>query len=127
MSIKIDEGTEVRTIWTVEMATGNVMGMLLRQPSEDWAVIYRFRWYVDKKVFDSSDRRSWYRIAAEPGHASNPDKLDAMFTETMREAAQRAPGGAAHVRRYEVNAVGPAAMETIKTIPMFNVRLEQAP
>lgn len=50
-------------IWVVDWNNlGNVMIVVFRDsPTEEWTCLMRIRTYVDDKIFDSDDKKSWFR------------------------------------------------------------------
>src|SRR4051812_16562078 len=64
--ITLDESVYVECFWYVNLDTQNYMGMLMRVDGQ-WFIKYRFREHHDSKVFDSEDKRAWYRITPRKG------------------------------------------------------------
>jgi hypothetical protein len=60
MSMIIDEKTV--GIWIVALPeTGDWMAHIRElAPDEKYALVYRFRYTVDDKIFDSADQKHWY-------------------------------------------------------------------
>lgn len=58
--IVIDE--KIVGIWTVQTMPGQnwMAGIRELVPDQKYELVYRFRYEVDDKVFDSEDHKSWY-------------------------------------------------------------------
>jgi len=59
--IRLGPGIYTSRFFYVEGPRCNVFGALQRE-DDQWSVTWRFRHYVDVKVHDSEDTRSWYQI-----------------------------------------------------------------
>lgn len=53
-------------IWSVGLSDGDWLAAVLKTSGELEAV-YRFRWYKDKRTFDSADIKNWYKIKLKGG------------------------------------------------------------
>jgi len=63
MSIEMTDAT--MGIWFCNIDRGDWMAAVDRTPEGGAVINYRFRHYVDDKVFDSDDVKNWYKVAAK--------------------------------------------------------------
>jgi len=94
MSLELSEKTV--GIWAVDMMNGSdFLGAVWRE-SDNYVIEYRFRYYEDDKVFDSEDKKNWYRAEIPTDRASEEELIDAM--KVVVEALWKKSGG----KRYEI-------------------------
>lgn len=74
-------------IWFVGLPKGDWLASVFTEDDKP-CLIYRFRYHVDDKAFDSDDEKNWYRLA--PKGAGGVDKL----VETVRFIAGSMAAGA---------------------------------
>ena len=67
MAIEIKQENTYLGIWNAAFTGGDFMAIGWKTPTGPWKVEYRFRYYVDRKVFDSNDTRNWYGFSARDG------------------------------------------------------------
>jgi hypothetical protein len=64
MSVTFGKETEIRAVNVWENDEKNVLAILWRpRGAATWTFDYRFRYFVDDKVFDSADEKSRYRCS----------------------------------------------------------------
>lgn len=59
----LENALEVLAIWYAALGTrGDWLCMIARMKDDPnrWTMRYRFRWYKDRKAFDSDDQKTWY-------------------------------------------------------------------
>ncbi len=94
MSIVLSEHT--LGIWFVSLGKESDWLGSVWKTDEGYEVVYRFRYYVDDKTFDSEDTKHWYSTKISKDNADD-DKV----IKTMRDMAEMlwaASGG----KRYEL-------------------------
>lgn len=123
--ITLDESVYVECFWYVNLDTQNYMGMLMRVDGQ-WFIKYRFREHHDSKVFDSEDKRAWYRITPRKGVPPEQAQreLFEMFDTITRELAARE---LATVSLVMVRGDGLAAARAIGAQPWGHVRWDGEP
>jgi|SRR5687767_7612447 len=88
MSIVIKTENFYFGFWTAVLSghKGDVLGCLWREASDGTLYLkYRFRYFVDTKVFDSDDPKSWYLITSCTDQSdAKALKMRDDFTEVMR-------------------------------------------
>lgn len=110
--IELTDECRVAVIWFMEVnnKTGNLLAVVMHDGDGHWYGRYRFRWYRDRLVFDSDDKRSWYKITAKEPEAARDEmvlQLDNMFRlPGERESAQ--------FERLEINGDGTAAAHALE-------------
>ena len=85
-------------LWFVALDEhGDWLGSACTTEDGDFEMIYRFRYYVDKEVFeDSKDKKSWYKGTVSKDHADKDKIIEAM--RAMTKALWTQSGG----QRYEI-------------------------
>lgn len=80
--ISMDEKTLFHSITFVGAAAKGVdwMGSVFRKEGEPWTFLYRFRYHVDEKTFDSDDVKHWYCLKSD----SFDDECPARLVESVR-------------------------------------------
>lgn len=125
MSIKIDSD-RVLGAWSIELrlrehgkaCDGNWLAFLVRE-EKGYTLQFRYRWYVDERVTDSKDRRSFY--TAEFGRRA----------VTESEAIERARGYFEVIRSHGHSEqcwellrgarTGDEFMEALRTMPGMHI------
>lgn len=51
--VELSEDTYVRTVWTVRCNGFDVLGWMYRPAGKAWDIGYRFRFYRDRRAFNS--------------------------------------------------------------------------
>jgi pullulanase/glycogen debranching enzyme len=61
MTIDIKPEYHYAGLWRAQLvqSEGDFLAVVFHD-TERWRLVYRFRYYVDNKVFNSDDRKSWY-------------------------------------------------------------------
>lgn len=124
MSFDIDDTTTVWAAWHFEFRgprPGNFLAMIMRDADDrPWYLQYRFRYYVDDKIFESDDDRSWFR--AELGDETPVAEREAQFADAAVMFAGAAPGGPALLKHVRVRATGgPAIVQRLQAAGVVNV------
>lgn len=78
--IELRDGDYIVGVWIAPLPPqlgrpGNLMATLWRR-DDIWHLVWRFRYFVDDKVFESADEKSWYRT-----HAPCATLTEAVATE----------------------------------------------
>lgn len=68
-------------VWYVQIPEGDWLASIFKEDGKP-CLVYRFRYYVDDKSFDSDDEKNWYKMEPKDGDA-DLDKL----IETTRMVA----------------------------------------
>lgn len=99
MSIELHEGDYVAAVFVVHGKEGNVLAMLTRPvaAAETWCLQFRFRYYVDTRVFESDDRKSFYTVTLDG--AKTEEEIIAQIAEAMPRLARPTGGGDLEVVR----------------------------
>lgn len=119
MSFELREHTHIYKLWYVELGDkGNLLGMVLRDPPDEWRLEYRFRWYRDKKVFNSDDERSFYGFKAKEPDAR--DRLVDSFDTMLAMVATNWPN--ATISRVHIDKAGQAARDMLLAQPWAHTK-----
>jgi hypothetical protein len=59
MSLDLNEGTQVDTIWFVSWGWGDLCAYVFKQPDDVWKAEYRFRHYKEEDPFNNKDIENW--------------------------------------------------------------------
>jgi hypothetical protein len=97
MSIEISEGTV--GVWYVALSHCDWLAHVGRNAEGLYELRYRFRWFRDDKIWDSKDRKNWYRFVTKPG-----EPVDRIL-ETTRARAKLLSEGCgplAHTTNWEL-------------------------
>lgn len=97
----ITETSYVECLWDISCHDMEVMALVYKDsPEKPWRATYRFRYYQDKKVFDSADRKSVYHLRAKSSDDADRDQL--VKAMDMLAAMTRAAFPEARVERQPV-------------------------
>jgi hypothetical protein len=117
MTIELTENTI--GVWAVSLDSDSDYLAALWRDGENYVMVYRFRYYVDDKTFDSKDKKNWYRCEVQADRTTE-DKV----IEVMRLSARmlwKQSGG----KRYEImmDARGiEGMMEDMARWPMISMQ-----
>jgi len=82
----LNEGDEMICVWTIAGRNRDFQAYLCRRAEgKKLHLEYRFRYYVDDKVFDSKDRKSWYAFEATGTEDEAIEKIDFMCENIVGE------------------------------------------
>lgn len=73
--IEIRETSQFWHMWFVASKEADWLAMLFKHEGESWQCVYRFRYYKDKRAFDSEDVKSWYTIETDSTESTPPEGL----------------------------------------------------
>ena len=107
-------------IWAHQIPGGDYLGAYRTLPNGKAELVWRFRYHVDDKTFDSKDTKNWYRLESE-----DPERLlwyqkelmriaRANFNTPVHEIAREEPGDAGTQRMMDEFTVLPGI--TTKTV-----------
>ena len=116
----LENAIEVLAIWYAALGTrGDWLCMIakMKDDPDRWTMRYRFRWYKDRKAFDSDDVKNWY--VAKTEHSAS----EALATMDMVANFIAAPYGAT-VDRIFVQGDARKALELLSKRPWAHVRRE---
>ena len=96
MSIEINERTIA--VWAVSFMKEDNMDWLAGawETDDEYIAMYRFRYYVDDKTFDSNDKKNWYKMTVKKETVSKEK-----FIQTMQEVVRILWTGGGG-KRYEI-------------------------
>jgi hypothetical protein len=106
-------------LWFIELDdSSDFMAMLACTDNDHaWEFVYRFRYYLDDKAFDSADKKSWYRATIEA-----PDEKTVIL---RTRAAITAVAGLAQGRHYECLRGGKTPVQffaELRKLPFIHVQ-----
>lgn len=80
---------QVVGIWFLTISPTSDWMLCLRELEADvrYEIIYRFRYYKDDKVFETEDKKSWYRATGEGTRAFSIAAMRMMAAEMARVAS----------------------------------------
>ena len=88
--IELTDKTRVHGFWFCGARGIDWLAVVIKQGDGAWEAIYRFRYHVDDKTFDSDDEKHWYKIAP---HGANPalygPEAPAVLVQAMTNIAQK--------------------------------------
>lgn len=67
MTIKLDEKDSVVCLWMADDIDGDSLMVILQERENSYTLNARLRKRVDDKVFDSEDKKTFYRLLFKPG------------------------------------------------------------
>lgn len=93
--IVLQEGRYFAAFWFVNSAdkSRDWLAALWKDEGGDWCGAYRFRYYNDDKLVDSSDEKSWYAITI-PGET--PENIAMRGLNVIADMIAKEYGGAIH-------------------------------
>jgi len=118
--IEFVDGDYIAGVWVAPLPEavgrpGNFLATLYWRTGV-WHLIYRFRYFVDDKIFDSADERSWYH-ASMPQAAMTKEEGHRL-AETLADLVQSMRG-----RFYPVEGGPERFQEVAMEIADFSVRM----
>lgn len=120
--IVLTEKCRVHGFWLLGCERFDRLAVVIRpEPGKPWEALYRWRYHVDDKVFDSNDQRSGYRLVTHACGDEPPAKLvEAMDNALKIVEIQAGTRG----EFYPVNGNGEKAMEVLATTGAVHMRTE---
>ncbi len=71
MILEIKDGRYVSQMWFLAGDNRDFLACLFREDSGNFRLNYRFRYYIDDKIHDSGDRKSFWSGLLKPGIAED--------------------------------------------------------
>lgn len=65
--IEIKKENHYHGLWQAAFPNGDFFAVLWREPDHHWHLTYRFRYYTSKKIWESTDKRNWYKMSVQDG------------------------------------------------------------
>lgn len=122
--------SEIDTAWQIDCGaaqTGfhDVMAIVFRDgPTSPWRAVWRFRYYVDGKVWDSADRKNAYEMRARD---TNDPQARARMVDAMDLMAALLRADGAIVHRLPINGDAQKFAEIWARSPGGHVDIPEGP
>lgn len=93
MTLELKDGRYVSQMWYCANRQKDWLCTIYRDPGEPWTVLYRFRYYRDKKTFGSQDEKRWYCFQAP---ADRPESEVITLTNRIADLVSLEAGAKMH-------------------------------
>jgi hypothetical protein len=122
--IELTSKSQIAGHWTKPLpdGSGDFLAMVYRDgPDAVWKALYRFRYFVDDKVWDSDDTKRAYAYTPKDNDAAKTDAVRDHLVEMMDMAFGLIPGTGSRT----VPTTGHISMDELAKLPGMHSKMER--